>query len=174
MTSRLQIAHARARVTLAVRTGEHLPDSVRRIADVDYADADDAVLVARDRDLDLPRQDAPFTLLLGVHAGGRDFGPRYNPPRPQTGRPLSPVEEQVLIKSAFGTRERYEAAKAAVARGELDAIERRSWQRGPSASLTLEDAADWIGSGTRRVLTHLALGDLFAFVCDDELRFPAW
>jgi hypothetical protein len=28
--------------------------------------------------------------------------------------------------------------------------------------------------GTGRVLTDLAFADLFAFVCDDDLRFPAW
>lgn len=174
MTSRLQIARTRARVTLAVRTGEHVPDRVRRIAEVNFADADDAVLVARDRDLELPRQEAPYTYLLGVHAGGHDFGPRHNPPRPRTGRDLTPDEEEALIEAAFGTRERYEVAKAAVARGELDAAERRSWQRGLSASLTLEEVADWLDAGTARVLTYLACGDLFAFVCDDELRFPAW
>jgi len=43
-----------------------------------------------------------------------------------------------------------------------------------SASLTLEEAADWLDVGTGRVLTDLAFGDLFAFVCDDELLFPAW
>lgn len=174
MTSRVQIARARARVALAALTGEDLPDSVRSTAAMDFADANDAVMVARDRDLAPPRQDDAFTRLTGVHAGGRDFGPRHNPPRPRTGRDLTPDEEEVLIESAFRTRERYEAAKAAVARGELDAAERRSWQRGMSASLTLEEAADWLDAGTARVLTNLAFGDLFAFVCDDELRFPAW
>jgi hypothetical protein len=38
----------------------------------------------------------------------------------------------------------------------------------------LEEAADWLGTGTGRVLTDLAFGDLFAFVCDDDLLFPAW
>ncbi|MGY2898424.1 hypothetical protein ACVKXF_001047 [Curtobacterium sp. PvP017] len=141
---------------------------------MDFADADDAVAVARDRELDPPRLSGAFRRLVGVHADGHDFGPRHNLPRPRTGRDLTPDEEEALIEAAFGTRERYEAAKAAVARGELDAIERRSWQRGLSASLTLEEAADWLDTGTGRVLTHLAFGDLFAFVCDDELRFPAW
>ncbi|MBF4586440.1 hypothetical protein [Curtobacterium sp. VKM Ac-2887] len=144
------------------------------MAAMDFADADDAVLVARDRELDTPRLDGAFRRLTGVHAGGHDFGPRHNPPRPRTGRDLSPDEEDVLIDAAFGMRERYEKAKAAVARGELDAIERRSWQRGLSAALILEDADDWLDVGTGRVLTQLALGDLFAFVCDDELLFPAW
>ena len=174
MTSRVRIARARARVALAALTGEDLSDSVRSAAATDFADADDAVLVARDRDLDPPRQDGAFTRLIGVHAGGRDFGPRHNPPRPRTDRELTSDEEEALIESAFRTRERYKAANAAVARGELDAIERRSWQEGLSAALTLEEAADWLGSGTGRVLTHLAFGDLLAFVCDDELRFPAW
>ncbi|PCN48782.1 hypothetical protein Csp2054_04145 [Curtobacterium sp. 'Ferrero'] len=174
MASRLQIARARARVALAGRTGEDLPESVRRAAAMDFADADDAVAVDRDRELDPPRLRGAFRQFVGVHAGGHDFGPRHNPPQPRTGRDLTPDEEEALIEAAFGTRERYEAAKAAVARGELDAIERRSWQRGLSASLTLEEAADWLDTGTGRVLTHLALGDLFAFVCDDELLFPAW
>lgn len=174
MTSRVQIARARARVALVALTGEDLPDSVRSTAAIDFADADDAVLVARDRDLDPPQQDGAFTRLIGVHADGRDFGPSHNPPRRRTHRDLRPDEEDALIESAFGTRERYEAAKAAVARGELAAAERRSWQRAMSASLTLEEAADWLDAGTARVLTHLASGDLFAFVCDDELRFPAW
>ena len=174
MTSRVQIARARARVALAALTGDDLPDSVRSNATMDFADADDALLVTRDRDLDPPRQDRAFPRLIGVHAGGRDFGPRHNPPRPRTGRDLTPDEEDALIESAFGTRQRYEAAKSAVARGELDAAERRSWQRGMSASLTLEEAADWLDTGTARVLTHLVSGNLFAFVCDDELRFPAW
>lgn len=174
MTSRLQIARARARVALAVRTGEELLESVREVAAMDFADADDAVQVARDRELDSPRLDGAFRRLIGVHAGGHDFGPRHNPPRTQTGRDLTPDEEGVLIEAVFVTRERYEAAKAAVARGELDALERRSWQRGLSASLTLEQAADWLDTGTGRVLTDLAFGDLFAFVCDDELLFPTW
>jgi hypothetical protein len=174
MTTRLQIARARARLALAVRTGEDLPESVREVAAMDFADADDAVLVARERTLDTPRLDGALRPLTGVHAGGRDFGPRHNPPRPRTGRDLTPDEEDVLIDAAFGTRERYETAKAAVARGELDAIERRSSQRGLSAALTFEEAADWLDVGTGRVLTQLAFGDLFAFVCDDELLFPAW
>lgn len=174
MTSRVQIARARARVAFAALTDEDLPDSVRSTAAIDFADADDAVLVARDRKLAPPRQDGAFTRLIGVHADGRDFGPRHNPPRRRTRRELTPDEEDALIESAFGTRERYEAAKAAVARGELAAAERRSWQRAMSASLTLEEAADWLNDGTARVLTNLAFGDLFAFVCDDELRFPAW
>lgn len=174
MTTRLQIARARARVALAVRTGEDLPESIREVAAMDFADAVDSVLVARDRELDPPRLDGAFKRLTGVHAGGHDFGPRHNPPRPQTGPGLTPVEEEALIEAAFGTWERYEAAKGAVARGELDAIERRSWQRGLSAALTLEEAADWLDAGTGRVLTDLALGDMFAFVCDDELLFPAW
>jgi hypothetical protein len=125
MTSRLQIARSRARVTLAARTGEDLPESVRRAAAMDFADADDAVAVAvaRDRELDPPRLRGAFRQFVGVHAGGHDFGPRHNPPRPRTGRDLTPDEEEALIEAAFGTREQYEAAKAAVARGELDAIE---------------------------------------------------
>ena len=174
MTSRVQIARARARVALAALTGEDLPDSVRNTAAMDFADADDAVLITRDRDLDPPRQDGAYRRLIGVHAGGRDFGPRHNPPRRRIGRELTPDEEDALIESAFGTRQRYEAAKAAVARGDLDAAARRSWQRSMSASLTLEEAADWLDVGTGRVLTDLAFGDLFAFVCDDELLFPAW
>ncbi|WP_144803660.1 hypothetical protein [Curtobacterium sp. BH-2-1-1] len=174
MTTRLQIARARARVALAVRTGEDLPESVREVAALDFADADDAVQVAGDREFDPPRLRGAFRQFVGVHAGGHDFGPRHNPPRPRTGRDLTPDEEEALIEAAFGTQERYEAAKAAVARGELDAIERRSWERGLSAALTLEEAADWLDTGTGRVLTDLAFGDLFAFVCDDELLFPAW
>lgn len=52
MTSRVQIARAPARVALAALTGEDLPDSVRSTATMDFADANDAVMVARDRDLD--------------------------------------------------------------------------------------------------------------------------
>jgi len=174
MTSRLQIARARARVALAVRTGEDLPDSVREVAAMDFADADDAVRVAREREIGPPKLDGAFRRLIGVHAAGHDFGPRHNPPRPRAGRQLTPVEEDVLINAAFGTRERYEMANAAVARGELDASERRDRQEGLSASLTLEEAADWLDTGAGPVFTYLASGDLFAFVCDDELLFPAW
>lgn len=139
---------------------------------MDFADTDDAVLVARNREFDPPRSDGAFKRFTGVHAGGHagghDFGPRHSPPRPQTGPGLTPDEEEALIEAAFGTQKRYETAKAAVARGELDAIERRSWQRGLSAALTLEEAADWLDVGTGRVLTQLAFGELFAF---DGARF---
>ncbi|WP_022904498.1 hypothetical protein [Curtobacterium sp. B8] len=161
-------------MALAVRTGEDLPESVREVAAMDFADANDAVAVVRDRELDPPRLRGAFRQFFGVHAGGHDFGPRHNPPRPRTGRDLTADEEEVLIEAAFGTRERYDAARAAVARGELEASERRDRQEGLSAALTLEEAADWLDVGTGRVLTDLALSDLFAFVCDDELRFPAW
>lgn len=141
---------------------------------MDFADADDAVGVVRDSELDPPRLRGAFRQFVGVHAGGHDFGPRHNPPRPRTGRDLTPDEEEALIEAVFGTRERYDLAQAAVARGELEASERRDRQEGLRAALTLEEAADWLDVGTGRVLTDLAFGDLFAFVCDDELLFPAW
>ncbi|MCS6577401.1 hypothetical protein [Curtobacterium poinsettiae] len=71
------------------------------------------------------------------------------------------------------SRKRCEQAKAAVVRGKLGAIERRSLHRGLSATLTWEEAADCLGAGTGRILTDSALGNLFAFVCDGELLFPA-
>ena len=174
MTSRVQIARARARVAIAARTGEDLPDRVRRAAAMDFADADDALMNAETRDGHRSSTDSPLGQFVGVHACGRDFGQDHNSQRALTDPVLTPAEEQALIQTAFGTRARYEATKDAVARGALDAIEHRSVQCCLSYSLTLEETADWLGAGTARILTQLASGNLFAFVFNDDLRFPAW
>ncbi|PYY34479.1 hypothetical protein DEJ32_14830 [Curtobacterium sp. MCPF17_046] len=61
-----------------------------------------------------------------------------------------------------------------MARGDLDALERSVRQSALNAAITFEEASDWLKVGTARVLARLASGDLFAFVADNELLFPAW
>lgn len=173
MTTRLQIARARARVALVDPSGKPVPDSVRAIAVVNFSDADDAIPASEFRNAGAKTQGFSFARLVGVHAGGHDFGLRHTPPRPQTGRKPTDDEREFLTSSPH-SREEYEAVKAEVAHGELADLERRTEHEAMSAALTLEEAADWLGVGTGRVLTDLAFGDLFAFVCDGELRFPAW
>lgn len=140
---------------------------------VDFVDADDAVPALSNVDGEPGSQRFDFADFAGVHAHGYDFGPHHDYYR-LTANDSSPTPEQerIFIKT-YGS-ERYEAAKRRVARGELDANIRRTRSNGLSAALTVDEAAGWIGTGTGRVLSDIRLGDLFAFVCDDELRLPAW
>lgn len=108
-----------------------------------------------------------------MHASGYDFGPHHDSFRLTTNdRPPTPAQERVLM-NAHG-REKYEEAARRVAQGELDVIIRRSRSNGLSAALTVDEAAGWIRKGAGRVLHDIHQGDLFAFVCDGELRLPAW
>ena len=56
----------------------------------------------------------------------------------------------------------------------FDAIERRTELEGLIASLTAEEAEDWLGISEAELYTLLAAGEVTAFVCDGELRYPAW
>ncbi|WIB00355.1 hypothetical protein [Curtobacterium sp. MCBA15_012] len=173
MTSRLQIARARARVALAELSGEPLPDSVRAIAAEIFADADDAIPASESPNAEGPPRRFSFALLVGVHASGRDFGPLRRR-RSKAGRDLTDDEREFLNTSSFHSRAEWSVVEAEVARGESDDLERRTDHEAMSAALSVAEAANWLDVGTGRVLTDLAFGDLFAFVCDNELRFPAW
>ena len=174
MTTRLQIARARARVALAARMGEELPDSVHKLAAMDFADADHAAAAGRDReDRQRPRR-GHLAPLLGVHAAGHDFGRAGELQHPRDGQGLEHRDEQAVLESLPWTHEQYEAARTAVARGDLDALERRGRQSAVNAAITFEEASDWLEVGTARILARLTSGDLFAFVSDDEILFPAW
>ncbi|WIB34414.1 hypothetical protein [Curtobacterium sp. MCSS17_005] len=139
-----------------------------------FADADDATPSGMPHRSTAPPRCFSFALLVGVHAAGHDFGRHDNPPRPQTGRKPADDDREFLTTSSTHSRDEWAAAEAEVARGELDDLERRTDHEAISASLSVDEAADWLNVGTGRVLTDLAFGDLFAFVCDDELLFPAW
>ncbi len=76
MTTRLQIARARARVALAARMGEELPDSVHELAEMDFADADQTAGAGRGRcnrqrplqgDLHRCRVFTPLVTTSGAH-----------------------------------------------------------------------------------------------------------
>lgn len=118
--------------------------------------------------------DPAFASLAGVVAHGRDFGRTEEPSARERGRQVTPEEEDFLIRSGSMTRAQYEESEAAVARGELDAIERRTELEGLVASLTAEEAADWLGISDAELDALLAAGAVTAFVCNGELRYPAW
>ncbi|PYY65525.1 hypothetical protein DEJ30_00170 [Curtobacterium sp. MCPF17_003] len=61
-----------------------------------------------------------------------------------------------------------------MARGDLAALERSVRQSALDATITFDEAADWLEVGSARILARLASGELFAFVADDEMLFPAW
>lgn len=119
-------------------------------------------------------RESSFQSLLGVIAHGRDFGRADEFPSRRQGRELTPEEEEFLISSGSFTRESYEEAKAAVARGELEEIERRSRRKGLIAALTAEEVLDWLGIESGELAVRLARGEMTAFVCDGELRYPSW
>lgn len=174
MTTRRQIARARARVALAARTGEDLPNSVHQLAAMDFADADHTATTGRDREDRQRPQHGDLASLLGVHAAGHDFGRLRELEHPRDGQGLKHRGEQAILESLPWTHEQYEAARTAVARGDLDALERSVRQSALNAAVTFEEVSDWLDVGTARVLARLASGDLFAFVADNELLFPAW
>jgi hypothetical protein len=115
-----------------------------------------------------------FASLSGVVAHGRDFGTADGPPAKGQGRQATREEEDFLIRSGSMTRAEYEESEAAVACGELDAIERRTELEGLVASLTAEEAADWLGISDAELDALLAAGAVTAFVCNGELQYPAW
>lgn len=112
--------------------------------------------------------------IAGVHAHGRDFGPLHQLGRDSAGRQLTPDEEAVLIDGQTITRESLERAQAAVNRGELDAEQRRSRQPGLVATMSSLEVEDWLEIGSAKRGWMLSVGELFAFVADDELRYPTW
>lgn len=118
--------------------------------------------------------DPTFASLAGVMAHGRDFGITEEPSARERGRQTTPEEEDFLIRSGSMTRAEYEESKAAVARGELDAIERRTELEALVASLTAEEVADWSGISDAELNALLAAGAVTAFVYNKELRYPAW
>lgn len=118
--------------------------------------------------------DSPFASLAGILAHGRDFGQADEPPDGSRGRQATPEEEEFLIRSGSLTREEYEESKAAVARGELEQAERQTLQETLLATLTAEEAADWLGISEPQLHALIAAGDVVAFVSDGELRYPAW
>jgi hypothetical protein len=154
--------------------GEDLPESVHNLAAMDFADADHTAATGRDReDRQRPRR-GDLAPLLGVHAAGHDFGHARELEHPRDDQGLEHRDEQAILESLPWTHEQYEAARTAVARGDLDALERSVRHSALNAAITVEDASDWLEVGTVRILARLASGDLFAFVADDELLFPAW
>lgn len=171
--TRLEIARARAAIhwDLPVSGDVRHGPLGRNLATWSFADASDAVLARAGSDQ--PRQTYTFAYSAGVHARGYDFGPHHDPSRPTaSASPATAAQARVLIDT-YG-RGRYEQARRRVANGALDALIRRTRSNALSAALTVSEAAEWVGRGSRQVLAEVDSGDLFAFVCDDELRLPAW
>ncbi|PZE67369.1 hypothetical protein DEJ27_12150 [Curtobacterium sp. MCPF17_018] len=50
----------------------------------------------------------------------------------------------------------------------------RSRQPGLVATMSSLEVEDWLGIGSARRVWMLTVGELFAFVADDELRYPTW
>ncbi|TDN44400.1 hypothetical protein EDF64_105235 [Curtobacterium flaccumfaciens] len=115
-----------------------------------------------------------FASLLGVIAHGRDFGRVDGLLAGPNGRQATREEEEFLIRSGSMTRAEYDESKAEVARGELNEIERRTELEGIIASLSAEETADWLGISDAELHARLAAGEVTAFVCHGQLRYPAW
>ncbi|MBF4603141.1 hypothetical protein [Curtobacterium sp. VKM Ac-2884] len=162
MTTRLDIARARARVALARLTGEVLPDDVAARAAMDISTAPR-----------LTRAGDPFVGVAGVHARGRDFGtPR--PAVPDLLLDQAALSDAALIESGIFTASTLAAAKARVARGELHEHIRQNWQRALDESLIEPAVAARLGIGRAKLRWMLGVGDLFAFVANAELHYPTW
>ncbi|WIB42690.1 hypothetical protein [Curtobacterium sp. MCLR17_058] len=115
-----------------------------------------------------------FASIVGVLAHGSDYGPVNEPQVRPRGRRATPEEEEFLIRSGSFTREQYDESKAEVARGELDEIERRTELEGLIASLSAEETADWLSISDTELHARLVVGEVTAFVCHGQLRYPAW
>lgn len=115
-----------------------------------------------------------FNSLAGVIAHGRDYGRVAEPPTGPRGRQATLEEEEFLIRFGGWTREEYEESKAEVARGELENVEHRTELEGLVSAVSAEEAADWLRINDAELHALLATGQVTAFVCDGELRYPAW
>ena len=157
--SRRQIARARARVALARRTGEVLPEEVLAIAALDLSGA--------------PIAGSAWwagKAVAGLHADGKDFGAAAltgpesrqraaatsNRPSKQDGLPLIDLDASVRSH---------------------DAVVRRSsatWKETVDSSVSEDEVVQLLGEGRAKVRWLLSVGGLFAFVAGGALRFPAW
>lgn len=115
-----------------------------------------------------------YGTFAGVIAHGRDYRRAHDPQGRQNGRQLTPEKEEILIRSLGLTQEVYEETKARVAGGELEELGRRTRRKGLVAALAADEAADWLGTSSAELDRLLAAGVVTAFVCDGELRYPAW
>lgn len=162
MVTRLDIAKARARVALARVSGDVIPAEIRSVAAMDFSDAP-RIRRAWDSFSDLP----------GVYADGRDFG--APPPRVRLrSSERAGGRDEALVESGVFTPESLAATQARVARGELSEAIQRTWQEASDNSLTQFEVAKRLGIGRAKLRWMLSIGDLFAFVANDELRFPTW
>lgn len=179
-TGPVRVATARVRIALSALSGRTPPEWVAGAA---------ALRSARTKALSgwskqprllgsnaRPRRDLrdpDYRTLAGVHAHGRDFGPVHQARQAEPSW-LPPDEEEALIDERTITRASWERAKAAVRRGELEALQRRSRQAGLVATMSSLEVEDWLGIGSAKRVWMLSVGELFAFVADDELRYPTW
>lgn len=162
MITRLDIAKARARVALARRSGIVLPEEIRSLAAMEFSEAP-RIRKAWNHFADVP----------GVYAGGRDFGaPEPTPDRHLPAR--TSESDAVLVEAGVFTPDVLSSLNARVARGELERSIQRTRRQAIDASLTQFALAKRLGIGLAKLRWMLSVGDLFAFVADDELRFPAW
>lgn len=118
--------------------------------------------------------DLDYRDLAGVLAHGRDFGPLRQQRQGHVRRQLAPNAEEVLIDGLKITRASWEQAKAAVSRGELDALQCRSAYEGLVATMSGMEVEDWLEIGGAKRVWMLSVGELFAFLSDGELRYPTW
>lgn len=84
------------------------------------------------------------------------------------------ASDATLVESGIFDQESLATLRARVARGDLDDLIRRTWQRSFDESLAQAEAARRLGIGIAKLRWMLSIGDLFAFVAAGALRFPLW
>lgn len=87
---------------------------------------------------------------------------------------LSDEQVAFLIESGTFTAEHFVEVSARVARGDLEARERKTRQDTIEASLSADEAAARLGVDVAEVRHRAAEGRLYAFTAHDEERFPTW
>lgn len=180
-TGRVGVVTARVRVALSALSGRSPSEGVVDEAALQPARAEapsgwwkhSPLLSSTARPIGGLR-DPDYQSLAGVYARGRDFGPGHQLRRDSAGRQLTPEEEDALIDGKTITRESLERAKAAVNHGDLDAMQFCSRQPGLVATISSLEVEDWLGIGSAKRVWMLSVGELFAFVAADELRYPTW
>lgn len=95
-------------------------------------------------------------------------------PPSSRGDGLSSEQVQFLIESGAFTTERLAEVSARVARGDLEARERKSRQGAIDASLTTEEVAEHLRVDATEVRRRKNNGCLYAFVVNGEDHYPTW
>ncbi|WP_314138525.1 hypothetical protein [uncultured Plantibacter sp.] len=87
---------------------------------------------------------------------------------------LSAVQIAFLIESGTFTAERLAEVSERVARGDLEARERKTRQDTIDASLSANVVAERLGLDIAELRRRTAEGQLYAFSAQDEEHYPTW